>query len=103
LVITKAFFLGEQIMTNEYYIDRIGNISVQGPVVSIDLGRMMPTPENNNESVTLDKRLTVTMTGQNFINMVNALNNSVKTMAERAKAAETPNKTETNSDQKIKQ
>jgi hypothetical protein len=91
-------------MTKEYYVDRIGNISVQGPVVSIDLGRMVSTHDSNkNESLTLDKRLTVTMTGQNFVNMVNALNNSVKTMAERAKAAETPNKTETNSDQEIKQ
>jgi hypothetical protein len=27
-------------MSQEYYIDRIGNVSVQGPVVTIDLGRV---------------------------------------------------------------
>ena len=91
-------------MTKEYYVDRIGNISVQGPVVSIDFGRMINSPENNKkESMALDKRLTVTMTGQNFVNMVNALNNSVKTMAERAKTSEAPNKNEVKSDEKIKQ
>ena len=91
-------------MAKEYYVDRIGNLSVQGPVVSIDFGRMMNSPESNNkESMALDKRLTVTMTGQNFVNMVNTQNNSVKAMAERAKNSEAPNKKEVKGAEKIKQ
>ena len=36
-------------MTKEYYIDRIGNISVQGPVVTIDLGRVSTTETKKDQ------------------------------------------------------
>jgi hypothetical protein len=71
-------------MLKEYYIDRIGNISVQGSVVSMDMSRMVSSDENEN-NINYEKKLTVTMTGQNFLNMVNMLNNTVKTISERQK------------------
>ena len=71
-------------MTPEYFIDRIGNISVQGPVVSLDLGRMVVSDEDK-KTFNFEKRATITLTGQNFINLVNSLNQTVKTISERQK------------------
>lgn len=71
-------------MTKEYYVDRIGNVSVQGSVISIDLSRIVNSENGSGES-SLEKKLTVTLTGQNFMNMVNMLNNTVKTISERQK------------------
>ena len=72
-------------MTREYFIDRIGNISVQGSVVSIDLSRMVPSTGENSEkdAFSLEKKLTVTLTGQNFVALVNSLNQTVKAISER--------------------
>lgn len=93
-------------MIPEYFIDRVGNISVQGSVVSIDLARMVPNNSESSEkdSFALEKKLTVTLTGQNFITLVNALNQTVKAISDRQKKAtdstkeskqQTKNKTET--------
>ena len=69
-------------MAKEYFIDRIGNISVQGPVVCIDMGRMVAS-QSGDEATKLENRLTITMTGQNFVNLVNTLNGTVKAISER--------------------
>ena len=73
-------------MTNEYFIDRISNVSVQGSVVSIDLGRLVPKTDDK-KSFLLEDRVTVTLTGQNFFGMVKTLNESVKAIADRQKSS----------------
>jgi hypothetical protein len=72
-------------MIPEYFIDKIGNISVQGSVVSLDLCRMVPNSVEGAEkdAFSLEKKLTVTLTGQNFIALVNSLNQTVKAISER--------------------
>ena len=83
-------------MTNEYYVDRISNVSVQGSVISIDLGRLVPKPEDK-KSFTLENRLTVTLTGQNFMNFVKTLNESLQAIADRQKTNATNDNTITTS------
>ena len=81
-------------MTQEYFIDRIGNISVQGSVISIDLSRMVPSTGEGSEkdAFSLEKKLTVTLTGQNFIALVNSLNQTVKAISERKNKDTDPSK-----------
>jgi len=81
-------------MTQEYFIDRIGNISVQGSVISIDLSRMVPSTSEGSEkdAFSLEKKLTVTLTGQNFIALVNSLNQTVKAISERQNKDTDPSK-----------
>ena len=71
-------------MVKEYFIDKISNISVQGSVVSVDLARVL-LPEGGSETPKEDKRLTITLTGANFISLVNSLNQTVKAISERQK------------------
>jgi hypothetical protein len=76
-------------MIPEYFIDRIGNISVQGPVVSLDLGRMVPS-QADKKTYDFEKRATITLTGQNFLALVNSLNQTVKAISEKEKAKQDP-------------
>jgi hypothetical protein len=69
-------------MANEYYIDRIGNVSVQGPVVTIDLGRIKTT-NSKEDSMEFEKKLSITLTGQNLVNLVTSLTNTLKAISER--------------------
>jgi len=84
-------------MATEYFIDRISNVSVQGPIVSVDLGRLVSEAQDKN-SFKLDKRLTITLTGQNFISLVKTLNESLKAIADR-KQSDGSNDTDTNRSQ----
>ena len=79
-------------MSKEYFVDQISNLSVQGSVICIDLGRRLP-PQKEGELGELEKRLTVTMTGQNFVNFVKALNGTVKAISERHKEKQEANQT----------
>ena len=67
-------------MIPEYFIDKIGNISVQGPVISFDLGRMVVS-QSDNKTYDFKKRAAVTLTGQNFLALVNSLNQTVKAIS----------------------
>jgi hypothetical protein len=69
-------------MVKEYFIDKISNINIQGSVISVDLARVLP-PEGGSETPKVDKRLTLTLTGANFISLVNSLNQTVKAISER--------------------
>tara|TARA_Y100001934_G_scaffold256209_1_gene323983 strand:- start:244 stop:537 length:294 start_codon:yes stop_codon:yes gene_type:complete len=71
-------------MPKEYFVDRISNVSVQGSVVCLDLGRMVSNL-GEKESFELKRRVTITMTGSNFISFVNSLNQTVKAISERQK------------------
>ena len=71
-------------MIPEYFIDRIGNISVQGPVVSLDLGRMVLS-QTDKKPYAFENRATITLTGQNFLALVNSLNQTVKAISEKEK------------------
>ena len=70
-------------MTKEIYIDGIGNISVQGPVVTLTMTRAQQgskVEEGKEQEV-----LHLTMTGQNLVKMTNILGNTLKRIAERNK------------------
>ena len=76
-------------MIPEYFIDKIGNISVQGPVISFDLGRMVVS-QSDNKTYDFKKRAAVTLTGQNFLALVNSLNQTVKAISEKEKSKQDP-------------
>jgi hypothetical protein len=72
---------------NEIFFDRISNISVQGPIVSIDLSRA--TSSNETKEVIFDKKVTITCTTQNLMNFINTLNQTglaIKKQYESTKA-----------------
>ena len=71
-------------MTQEVYIDGIGNISVQGPVVTLTFTRVNPG-SNAADSNQAEEVLNLTMTGQNLLKITNVLNNTLKRLAERSK------------------
>ena len=90
-------------MTKEFYIDGIGNISVQGPVVTLTMTRAQQgskVEEGKEEEV-----LHLTMTGQNLLKITNILNNTIKRLSQRSQSASKDtdsNKTKSISLQKIK-
>ena len=86
-------------MTKEIYVDGIGNISVQGSVVTLTMTR-----ENLGSNSDVNKTndvLHLTMTGQNLIKMNNILNNTLKRLAQRSQAPSSDN-TESQSSSKSK-
>ena len=71
-------------MTKEFYIDGIGNISVQGPVVTLTMTRAQQgskVEEGKEEEV-----LHLTMTGQNLLKITNILNNTIKRLSQRSQS-----------------
>ena len=76
-------------MTKEFYIDGIGNISVQGPVVTLTMTRAQQG--SKVEEGKEDEVLHLTMTGQNLIKITNILNNTLKRLAQRSQASSSGN------------
>ena len=72
-------------MTKEFYIDGIGNISVQGPVVTLTMTRVQQGTKV--EEAKEDEVLHLTMTGQNLIKITNILNNTLKRLAQRSQGS----------------
>ena len=72
-------------MTKEFYIDGIGNISVQGPVVTLTMTRAQQGSKVENDKE--EEVLHLTMTGQNLLKITNILNNTIKRLAERSQSA----------------
>ena len=70
-------------MAKEFFIDGIGNISIQGPVVTLSMIRS--TQGNQPEQTNDEEILKLTMTGQNLVKMTNILGNTLKRIAERNK------------------
>ncbi len=71
-------------MTKEFYIDGIGNISVQGPVVTLTMTRVQQgskVEQGKEEEV-----LHLTMTGQNLLKITNILNNTIKRLSQRSQS-----------------
>ncbi len=72
-------------MTQELYVDGIGNISVQGPVVTLTFvrsrqGAGATTAEGENVSEVIN----LTMAGNNLVKITNVLNNVLNKMASKA-------------------
>ena len=69
-------------MTKEFYIDGIGNISVQGPVVTLTMTRAQQGSkvEEGKENEVLH----LTMSGQNLLKITNILNNTIKRLSQRS-------------------
>ena len=91
--------LGDE-MTKEVYIDGIGNISVQGPVVTLSLTR--EPLGSNTEGKTSEEIIHLTMTGQNLIKITNILNNTLKRLAQRSQETTGNDKAEESSQPKSK-
>ena len=72
-------------MTKEFYIDGIGNISVQGPVITLTMTRVQQGSKVENDKE--EEVLHLTMTGQNLLKITNILNNTIKRLAERSQSA----------------
>ena len=70
-------------MAKEFYIDGIGNISVQGPVVTLTMIR--ETQGSNSENKKNEEIIHLTMTGQNLLKITNILNNTINRIAQRSK------------------
>ena len=70
-------------MVKEFYIDGIGNISVQGPVVTLTMIR--ETQGSNSENRKNEEIIHLTMTGQNLLKITNILNNTINRIAQRSK------------------
>ena len=71
-------------MAQEFYVDGIGNISIQGPVVTLSYVRTTSQgnkPEDNKD----EEVVKITMTGQNLVKMTNILGSTLKRIAERNK------------------
>ena len=71
-------------MIKEFYIDGIGNISVQGPVVTLTMTRAQQGSKVDNDKE--EEVLHLTMTGQNLLKITNILNNTIKRLAERSQS-----------------
>ena len=85
-------------MTQEVFIDGIGNISVQGPVVTLTFTREAQGGSEAEKKA--EEALHLTMTGQNLLKITNILNNTIKRLAQRA---QDPDSSETAKvEQKIK-
>ena len=69
-------------MIKEIYIDGIGNISVQGPVVTLTMTRAQQGSkvEEGKENEVLH----LTMSGQNLLKITNILNNTIKRLSKRS-------------------
>ena len=86
-------------MTKEIFIDGIGQISVQGPIVTLTFTRTLQggtSSDNNTEEL-----VNLTMTGTNLVKITNVLNNTLKRIAERSETIEeNTNKISNNSESK---
>ena len=71
-------------MTKEIYIDGIGNISVQGPVVTLTMTRAQQG--SKVEEGKEDEVIHLTMTGQNLLKITNILNNTIKRLSQRSQS-----------------
>ena len=68
-------------MAQEIYVDGVGNISIQGPVITLSFIR---TSQGAKPEETKDHEVVkLTMTGQNLVKMTNILSNTLKRLAER--------------------
>ena len=73
-------------MTKEIFIDGIGQISVQGPIVTVTFTRTLQggtSSDNNTEEL-----VNLTMAGTNLVKITNVLNNTLKKIAERNETIE---------------
>ena len=71
-------------MNSDFYVDNISSVTVEGPVVTVDFSRLVVDPSDKDKRV-LDKRASITVTLQNFVQMVNMMNQTVKQMSDRSK------------------
>jgi hypothetical protein len=68
----------------ELYFDRISNISVQGPVTSIDLARAKPIV--GTKEIEFEPKIKITLTTQNLMNFIKTLNQTAEALAKNNKA-----------------
>lgn len=67
----------------EIYIDRISNINIQGPIVSLDFARSKSNTET--KEIEFDPKIKLTLTTQNFMALVTTLNQTAQAISEKIK------------------
>ena len=74
-------------MTAEYYVDRVENLRLQGPVITLSFVRVQ-SAEPDQEAPT-EEVLKMTMTTQNMVNMTNVLTKALQQMSSGSQSSPT--------------
>ena len=74
-------------MTTEYYVDRVENLRLQGPVITLSFVRVQSS-EPGQEAPT-EEVVKLTMTTQNMVNMSNVLTQALQQMSSGAQTSPT--------------
>lgn len=76
-----------KVMTTEYYVDRVENLRLQGPVITLSFVRVQ-SAEPDQEAPT-EEVLKMTMTTQNMVNMTNVLTKALQQMSSGSQSSPT--------------
>ena len=74
-------------MTTEYYVDRVENLRLQGPVITLSFVRVQSS-EAGQEAFT-EEVVKLTMTTQNMMNMSNVLTQALQQMSSGSQTSPT--------------
>ena len=74
-------------MTTEYYVDRVENLRLQGPVITLSFVRVQSS-EAVQEAPT-EEVVKLTMTTQNMMNMSNVLTQALQQMSSGSQTSST--------------
>jgi len=74
-------------MTTEYYVDRVENLRLQGPVITLSFVRVQSS-EAGQEALT-EEVVKLTMTTQNMMNMSNVLTQALQQMSSGSQTSPT--------------
>lgn len=77
-------------MQDEVFADSIGEITVSGQTVRIDIASLSPTDRDSNNNPTLRFRMRVIMPVDGFVNAVELMQKVVRSLAEADLAARKP-------------
>ena len=83
----------------EIYIDRVSNISVQGPVTSIEFARAKTVA--GQKELDFEPKITLTLTTQNLMGLIAALNKTGEAIIEKNKNKNLENKSSAKSEKGI--
>ena len=83
----------------EIYIDRVSNISVQGPVTSIEFARAKTVA--GQKELDFEPKITLTLTTQNLMGLIAALNKTGEAIIEKNKNKNSENNVSAKSEKGI--
>jgi hypothetical protein len=80
-------FRENKIMATEHYVDRVENLRLQGPVITLSFVRVQAA-EPEQEAPT-EEVVKLTMTTQNMVNMTNVLTQALQQMSSGSQTSPT--------------